>query len=143
MAAGVSRKCDPQFLLPLGGRAPSAGRELLEFDLYASGAGFGQIIWLQGGRHCVSEDFPVHPGRRRYLLDLDSLVIPPGAGDPEVRSSPVDYLRIDPCQANGVTLGLFRTRLLRKSETTNPKSQRKSEEPNLNKLKRRRLRFVF
>jgi GT2 family glycosyltransferase len=123
MAAGVSRKRDPQLILRLPQHAQSAASELLEFDLYASGAGFGQIIWLRDGQHCISEEFPVHPGRRRYLLDLDSLAIPPGAGDPAVRSGPVDCLRIDPCQTNGVTLGLFRTRLLSRANHRNRRSQ--------------------
>jgi hypothetical protein len=116
MAAGVSRKRDPQFLLRLPGHAQSAGSGLLEFDLYASHDGFGQIVWLQGNGHCISEEFPVYAGRRRYLLDLASLAVPPGAGDPAVRSGPIDCLRIDPCQSNGVTLGLFRAKLWQRSE---------------------------
>jgi GT2 family glycosyltransferase len=114
LAGGVSRNRDPQFIIPLPEHARSAGTELLEFDLYASDAGLGQIIWLRGDRPCISEGFRVHPGRRRYLLDLQAIGVLPNIGDPAVRSLPIDSLRIDPCVTNGVTLGLFGARLLRR-----------------------------
>jgi GT2 family glycosyltransferase len=115
LAGGVSRKKDPQFILHLPEQARSAGLELLEFDLYASHPGHGQIIWLHGDRACVSEGFRVHAGRRRYLLDLKAISVVPSVGDPTVRSQAIDRLRIDPCITNGVTLGIFSARLVRRA----------------------------
>ena len=116
LAAGVSYKHDPQFIMPLPEEARSAGRELLEFDLYASHVGLGQIIWLRSENPSLSEWFDVCPGRHRYLLDLDRLGAIATVGDPLVRMGLIDSLRIDPCLTNGVTLGLFSVRLLRRAE---------------------------
>ena len=82
LAGGVSRKHDPQLLLALP-KARAAGEELLEFDLYASAPGMGQIIWRRGSRYCVSEGFRVYAGRRRYLLDLQAIHVLPSLGDPD------------------------------------------------------------
>lgn len=119
LAGGVSRKHDPQLLLTLPEEARAAGDELLEFDLYASAPGMGQIIWRRGPRYCVSEGFRVYAGRRRYLLDLQAIHVLPTLGDPTLRSGPVDQLRIDPCTTNGVTLGLFSVRLLQRPTVDN------------------------
>lgn len=127
LAGGVSRKKDPQFLLPLPEHARWAGRELLEFDLYASHTGLGQIIWLRENQPCLSEWFSVVPGRHRYLLDLKEINVLPSIGDPTVRSRPIDCLRIDPCLTSGVTLGLFSARLLERGKNgdeVNPTAER-------------------
>jgi hypothetical protein len=118
LAGGVSRRKDPQFIIPLPEHARSAGTELLEFDLYASRAGTAHIFWLRGDEFCVSISFRVHAGRRRYLLDLWTIGVVSQFGDPSLRSSPIDSLRIDPSGDNGVTLGLFGARLLERGDDT-------------------------
>lgn len=111
VAGGRSCKGDPQFVVPVPPRAAGCGQALLEFELYSSRETYGQVIWMAEKGFCISESFEVRQGRHAYLLDLGSLPVLPGIGNPAARARPLRALRIDPTSENGVHLGIYGLRV--------------------------------
>lgn len=116
LAGGVSTNTDPSFEVKL---MPGVeGCRYLEFELYASRATSGRLIWLRRAprrwrrrsEFCVSESFAIQAGRRRYLIDLEALCLLRDVGTPDVRERP-ERLRLDPSEEKGVSLGLFTLKL--------------------------------
>jgi len=111
LAYGISIVNDPQFIGFIPEEIKHHCLEYLEFDLYSSHQICGQIIWLYKSEFCTSEVFIIHPGRKRYLLDLEDLLVAPGLGNPSIRNHP-DRLRIDPTDKSGVKLAIYSLKII-------------------------------